>query len=80
MNDICVHHLTEKRRMVSFDWRTPCHDASCEVAMSTVEIILKAGGKYTVRDLWAHTQASGDGTLKVSLEPHATAMYRISNH
>jgi alpha-galactosidase len=55
-------------------------DAPHDVAVSATEIGLKAGGNYTVRDLWAHTQASGDGTLKVSLQPHATAMYRISNH
>ena len=55
-------------------------DTPHDVSVSASEIGLKAGGNYAVRDLWAHTQANGDGTLKMSLQPHATAMYRISSH
>jgi alpha-galactosidase len=53
-------------------------DAAKDVAVAPAEIGLKAGGSHTVRDLWAHTDARGDGSIKVKLEPHATVMYRIS--
>jgi alpha-galactosidase len=53
-------------------------DAAKDVTVAATEIGLKAGGSHTVRDLWAHTDAKGDGSIKVKLEPHATVMYRIS--
>ena len=53
-------------------------DAAKDVTVAPAEIGLKAGGSHTVRDLWAHTDAKGDGAIKVSLAPHATVMYRIS--
>ena len=53
-------------------------DTPREVSVAATEIGLKTGGSYNVRDLWAHTQEKGDGALKLSLQPHATAMYRIS--
>jgi alpha-galactosidase len=52
-------------------------DTPRDVTVSTTEIGLKAGS-YNVRDLWAHTQAKGDGALKTQLQAHATAIYRIS--
>ncbi|MGN6479020.1 glycoside hydrolase family 27 protein [Luteibacter sp.] len=52
-------------------------DAAKDVTVAPAEIGLKAGGSYTMRDLWAHTDAKGDGSIKVALEPHATVMYRI---
>lgn len=51
-------------------------DASHDVAVSGAEIGLKAG-RYNVRDLWQHSDAKGDGSLKVSLPAHATVVYRI---
>lgn len=51
-------------------------DASHDVAVNAAEIGLKAG-QYNVRDLWQHSDAKGDGSLKVSLPAHATVMYRI---
>lgn len=53
-------------------------DKAQEVSVAAAEIGLKAGGTYTMRDLWAHTDAKGDGSIKATLEPHATVMYRIS--
>jgi alpha-galactosidase len=53
-------------------------DAAKDVTVAPAEIGLKVGGSHTVRDLWAHTDAKGDGSIKVSLAPHATVMYRIS--
>jgi alpha-galactosidase len=53
-------------------------DTPHDVSVSATEIGLKAGGHYSVRDLWTHTQAKGDGALKAQLQPHATVMYRIS--
>ena len=53
-------------------------DTPREVSVAATEIGLKTGGSYNVRDLWTHTQEKGDGALKLSLQPHATAMYRIS--
>ncbi|UPG88490.1 glycoside hydrolase family 27 protein [Luteibacter aegosomaticola] len=53
-------------------------DSAKDVSVAPSEIGLKAGGSHTVRDLWAHTDAKGDGAIKVKLEPHATVMYRIS--
>lgn len=52
-------------------------DAAKDVAVTADSLGLKAGS-YTLRDLWAHTDAKGDGSIKVTLAPHATAMYRIS--
>lgn len=51
-------------------------DASHDVAVNAAEIGLKAG-QYNVRDLWQHSDAKGDGSLKVSLPAHATVIYRI---
>ncbi|NID14502.1 glycoside hydrolase family 27 protein [Luteibacter yeojuensis] len=53
-------------------------DAAKAVTVAATEVGLKAGGSYTMRDLWTHKDAKGDGSIKVTLEPHATAMYRIS--
>lgn len=53
-------------------------DKAQSVTVPAAEIGLKAGGSYTMRDLWAHSDARGDGSLKATLEPHATVMYRIS--
>ena len=53
-------------------------DTPRDVSVAATEIGLKTGGSYNVRDLWTHTQEKGDGALKLSLQPHATAMYRIS--
>lgn len=51
-------------------------DASHDVAVNAAEIGLKAG-RYNVRDLWQHSDAKGNGSLKVSLPAHATVVYRI---
>lgn len=53
-------------------------DKAKDVSVPAREIGLKAGGSYTFRDLWAHTDAKGDGSIKATLAPHATVMYRIS--
>lgn len=53
-------------------------NAAKDVTVTPKEIGLKAGGSYTLRDLWAHTETKGDGSIKTKLEPHATVMYRIS--
>ena len=53
--------------------------ATRPVVVAAAELGLKGGASYEVRDLWAHTQVKGDGSLKVTLPAHATAMYRISN-
>ena len=55
-------------------------DAAVDASVAASEIGLKAAAKYKVRDLWQHTDASGDGSLKVNLPAHAIAMYRISNN
>jgi alpha-galactosidase len=54
------------------------NDAARPVAVAASEIGLKPDMQYELRDLWAHTQANGDGSIKVELPAHATAMYRIS--
>ncbi|NII07355.1 glycoside hydrolase family 27 protein [Luteibacter anthropi] len=53
-------------------------DKAKDVSVPAREIGLKASGSYTLRDLWAHTDAKGDGSIKATLAPHATVMYRIS--
>jgi alpha-galactosidase len=55
-------------------------DTAHDVNVSAAEIGLKAGGNYRLRDLWAHTDATGDGSIKVSVPAHGTVMYRISQH
>lgn len=54
------------------------NDAARPVVVAASEIGLKPDMHYALRDLWAHTQANGDGSIKVELPAHATAMYRIS--
>jgi alpha-galactosidase len=49
-----------------------------DVTVAASEIGLQANATYSSRDLWAHTQAQGDGSIKLRLPAHATAMYRIS--
>ncbi|MFK2892393.1 glycoside hydrolase family 27 protein [Dyella flagellata] len=53
------------------------NDTSREVAISTTVIGLASDAPYTLRDLWAHSQVKGERMLKVQLQPHAIAMYRI---
>lgn len=53
-------------------------DAAHSVNVSATEIGLRRGARYRLRDLWAHTDATGDGAIKVDLPAHATVMYRIS--
>ncbi|QWT18344.1 glycoside hydrolase family 27 protein [Bacillus sp. NP157] len=48
-----------------------------DARVATSEIGL-AAGTYHVRDLWAHAQVDGDGSLTVTLPAHATAIYRIT--
>ncbi|WP_250623337.1 glycoside hydrolase family 27 protein [Pinirhizobacter soli] len=55
-------------------------DAAVDASVTAKEIGLKAAAKYKVRDLWQHSDASGDGSIKVNLPAHAIAMYRISNN
>ena len=55
-------------------------DAAIDASVAASEIGLKAASKYKVRDLWQHSDASGDGSIKVNLPAHAIAMYRISNN
>ncbi|MFD1297801.1 glycoside hydrolase family 27 protein [Lysobacter gummosus] len=53
-------------------------DAAKEATVSAAELGLDKAGKYAVRDLWQHDQREGDGSVRVTLAPHATALYRIS--
>lgn len=53
------------------------NDAAKDVNVTAADLGLKAGS-YTMRDLWAHADAKGDGSIKTTLAPHATVMYRIS--
>ncbi|HEY0198767.1 MAG TPA: glycoside hydrolase family 27 protein [Rhodanobacter sp.] len=54
------------------------NDAAHPIAVAASEIGLKVDTSYEVRDLWAHTQTKGDGSIKAELPAHAAAMYRIS--
>lgn len=53
-------------------------DAAQDASVSASEIGLQQGS-YRLRDLWAHTDANGDGSIKVHLPAHGTAIYRISH-
>ena len=53
-------------------------DQARDVTATAAELGLQAAAHYSVRDLWVHTQTKGDGTLRLQLPAHATAMYRIS--
>jgi alpha-galactosidase len=37
------------------------------------------GPRYTIRDLWAHKEIPAISNLTVTLTPHASALYRLSN-
>jgi alpha-galactosidase len=54
-------------------------DVSHDVSVSPGEIGLNKASSYHLRDLWAHTQTEGDGSIKVKLAAHATVIYRISH-
>jgi len=51
-------------------------DGAQDVDVAPAEIGLKPG-RYEMRDLWLHSGRSGDGSIAVKLQPHASAMYRI---
>lgn len=53
-------------------------DTARNVSVSAGEIGLQKGASYRMRDLWAHADTTGDGSIKVDLPAHATVMYRIS--
>lgn len=48
------------------------------VSVNAADIGLKNGTAYRSRDLWAHTDTTGDGSIRVDLPAHATVMYRIT--
>ena len=54
------------------------HGRGGQGAVTAAELHLDKAKKYTVRDLWEHADAKGDGAIQVKLAPHATAIYRIS--
>jgi len=54
------------------------NDTARAVSVGAREIGLRRGAHYRLRDLWAHTDATGDGSIKLQLPAHATVMYRIS--
>jgi alpha-galactosidase len=54
-------------------------DAARDVSVGAGEIGLQQGTNYRLRDLWTHTDAAGDGSIKVNLPAHATVIYRISH-
>lgn len=54
-------------------------NAERDVSVHAAEIGLRKGASYRMRDLWTHTDANGDGSIKVNLPAHATVMYRISH-
>jgi hypothetical protein len=33
---------------------------------------------YTVRDLWLHSETTGEGSIQVHVPAHATFLYRIT--
>jgi alpha-galactosidase len=51
-------------------------DNAQDVDVAPAEIGLKPG-RYSLRDLWLHSDRGGDGSISVKLQPHASAMYRI---
>ncbi len=51
-------------------------DSPRDVSVDAAELGLKAG-HYHLHDLWQHSDAKGDGSIKLTLPAHATAMYRI---
>lgn len=53
-------------------------DSAQDASVGAAEIGLNKAGNYRLRDLWAHTDATGDGSIKVHLPAHGSAMYRIS--
>ncbi|WP_329741619.1 glycoside hydrolase family 27 protein [Dyella sp. A6] len=53
-------------------------DTARKVSISASEIDLKKGMNYRFRNLWTHRARTGDGSIKIDLPAHATAMYRIS--
>jgi alpha-galactosidase len=54
-------------------------DAARDVSVGAGEIGLKQGSTYRSRDLWTHTDSTGDGSIKLNLPAHATVIYRISH-
>jgi alpha-galactosidase len=54
-------------------------DAARDVSVGAGEIGLKQGSTYRLRDLWTHTDSTGDGSIKLNLPAHATVIYRISH-
>jgi len=42
------------------------------------EVGLVAGRAYKVRDLWEHTDLGAESSLKLTLQPHACVLYRLT--
>lgn len=53
-------------------------DAELKIALRWNEVGLVAGKAYKVRDLWLHKDLGSATSLKLSLEPHACVLYRVS--
>lgn len=53
-------------------------DQPATIATDPRAIGLPAAACYTVRDLWSHTDTTGDGGTSRALTPHDVAMLRIS--
>jgi alpha-galactosidase len=53
-------------------------DAERSAAVGAAELGLGKSATYTVRDLWQHSETTGDGSIQIRLPAHATVLYRIT--
>ena len=47
------------------------------IAITAQAIGLRTAARYTVRDLWKHTNGVSDGRIEATVGTHAAAMFRV---
>jgi alpha-galactosidase len=59
---LAVFNVSESRQTIRYDWKD----------------LGLAAGRYNLRDLWRHKNLHATASLDVTLEPHASALFRAS--
>lgn len=54
-------------------------EVTADIALEWNELGLRLGKEYRLRDLWKHEDLGSASSLRLSLQPHACMLYRVSN-
>jgi alpha-galactosidase len=73
--EVIVRPLTDGARAVAIFNTT---DVAKTFVVAAPEIGMPRAGRYTLRDLWRHSESGSRGPIRGTLPAHATALYRIA--